>query len=116
MATTTTYLLISGIDDMDAVMDHSVLSEYNLDHQETFEASDRQVSAVRLARKQPLEDGVDLAAPARSLSADVSNATVVLCEVEERFDQVERLRTLVFIGGKKAGDLEHGYIFNIGNG
>lgn len=115
MAATTTYVLVSGLDDVETVVDHPIVSEYDLDHQETFEADDRQVPAVRFALEQPLEEGLDLTEPVRSLSEDVPNASVILCEVEERFDQVERLRTRVFIGGKKAGKLEHGYIFNIGN-
>jgi hypothetical protein len=114
MATIITYLLVSGADDVEAVSDHPTIAESELDHRETRESGTEQVSSVSFAADQPLEEQDDLVGPARELSAEFPEATVVLCEVEERFDQVERLQTMVFMEGKNGGKVEHGYIFNVG--
>lgn len=114
MATTITYLLVSGANDVEAVSDHPTISESEMDHRETRESGAERVSTVSFAAEQPLEEGDDLVDPARELSSAFPEATVVLCEVEERFDQVERLQTMVFMEGKNGGKVEHGYIFNVG--
>lgn len=115
MATTTTYLLLSGIPELDAVRDHPLLDEYDLEHQRTFDADEKQHAAIRFAFEHPLEEEVDLQTPARQLSGAFPDATVVVCEVEERFDHVEYVQTVVYLDGKRAGQIEHGYVFNVGS-
>jgi hypothetical protein len=41
---------------------------------------------------------------------------VTFCEVEERFNNVEHVRTVVYIAGREAGEIEHGFAFNVGAG
>lgn len=114
MATKITYLIVSGSDDISAVQDHPFVAESGLERQDTRESGPQQAAAVTFAVEQTLEEGDKLIEPARKMSTDFPEATVVLCEVEERFDQVERLQTIVFMDGKNAGDIEHGYIYNVG--
>jgi hypothetical protein len=114
MATTITYVLVSGIEDESAIRNHSLITASGLEHRETRDSGAEQVPAVTFAAEQALEEGQDLSGPARELSNDLPGSTVVLCEVEERFDHVERLQTIVFMEGKNAGKIEHGYIFNVG--
>ncbi len=116
MATLTTYLLISGASDLEAVQEHDLISECNFECRERSEAGDEQLPAVQFALEEPLDEADDLEESARQLSTDVPDASVVLCEVEERFDQVERLQMVVFRDGKRGSDLEHGYILNVGSG
>lgn len=116
MATITTYLLVSGPEAPEAVSDHEVFAEYAFDHRGTQAAGEQQLPAVTFALEQPLEEAADLDAAVRDLSADLPEATVVLCEVEERFDQVERLQVYVYRNGKRGGTLDHGYVFNVGPG
>ncbi|MFB6098032.1 MAG: hypothetical protein ABEK84_02760, partial [Salinibacter sp.] len=78
------------------------------------ESEDSDLPALRFAVASGLEDSESLEAPCRKLSADFPEATVTFCEVEERFDQVEHLRSVVFIGGQRAGEIEHGYVLNVG--
>ena len=114
MATITTYLLVSGLEQPEAVSNHEVFAEYGFEHRGTQSAGEQQVPAVTFALEQPLEEADELEAAARDLSADLSEATVVLCEVEERFDQVERLQVHVYRHGKCGGALDHGYVYNVG--
>jgi hypothetical protein len=116
MATITTYLLVSGPETPETVSDHEVFTEYAFDHRGTQEAGEHQLPAVTFALEQPLEEADDLDAAVRKLSLDLPAATVVLCEVEERFDQVERLQLCVYSNGKRGGTLDHGYVFNVGSG
>lgn len=115
MASTTTYVLLSGATDLDAVRSHSIVEEYELEQSRTFDATDNQHAAIRFVFEHPLEADVDLEPPVRQLSEAFPDATVVLCEVEERFDHVEYLRTIVYLDGKRAGQIEHGYVFNVGS-
>lgn len=115
MATITTYLLVSGADDQEAVQSHPVVDHWNLDVRNTREEHSDQVAGVKLVHESPLEDQDDLTTPAQTLSADFPSATVLLCEVEERFDHIERLQTKMYRKGKNAGNVEHGYIFNVGD-
>lgn len=114
MATITTYLLVSGLEDPRSVLDHDLFGDYAFEQRETQEAGEHQRSALTFALEQPLDEAEDLSGAIRDFSADVPSATVVLCEVEERFDQVERLQLHLFRNGKDGGDLEHGYVFNVG--
>lgn len=117
MASLTTYLLVSGVDEPSDVEAHSVTETHDLEVRATQPGdSDEEVPSVTLVHECALEDRVDLASAARTLSGDFPAATVVYCVVEERFDHVERLQTLVFRDGLSAGRIEHGYVFNIGDG
>lgn len=114
MATITTYLLVSGPEQPEAVSDHALFSEYGFDHRGTQAAGEQQLPAVTFALQQPLDEADDLDDAVRDLSSDLPAATVVLCEVEERFDQVERLQMHVYCNGKRGGTLDHGYVYNVG--
>lgn len=124
MATVVTYILVSDPRDPDAVRSHPVIDEQPIDEQpigekdETHESGERATgdtrAALRFSVARPLEDHERLDAPCRDLSSAFSEATVILCEVEERFDQIEHLRSVVFIGGQQAGHIEHGSIFSVG--
>ena len=114
MASITTYLLVSGPAKPEAVPDHDLFDDYEFDRREMQEAGEGQLPALTFSLQHPLEEPVDLAEPVRRFSRDVPDATVVLCTTEERFDQVEHLDVRVFRDGKRGGDFEHGYIFNVG--
>jgi len=113
MATITTYLLVTGAEP-EAVRSHELIEAYDFKERDAYEPSDQQLPAIKFALEQPLEETDDLEEKARELSADVSPAGVVMCEVEERFDQVERLQVVVFQEGKRGGGLEHGHFYNLG--
>lgn len=116
MATTTTYVLVSGVEEIDAVREHPVITESDLDHTLTREAEPSQHPSVQFEAEHALDEAIDFEEPARALSDAFPEATVVLCVVEERFDHVERLKTELFVNGKEGGKVEHGYIFNVGEG
>jgi len=114
MAATTIYLLVSGIEEPGTVQSHALFETHDFEVRERFETSGDQHAALTFAVEQPIEEAVDLEGDVRQFSADVPEATVVMCEVEERFDQVERLQVNVFSNGKQGGNIEHGYVFNVG--
>lgn len=114
MATVVTYLLVSDPDDPDAVRSHPILEEHGFEPQPMEESDQESRPALKFAVAGALEDRPDLQAPCRTLSEAFPDATITYCEVEERFDQVEHLRSIVFIDGKQAGEIEHGYVFNVG--
>jgi hypothetical protein len=116
MATVTTYLLVSGPESVDVVEDHPVIDENGFQHRETTEEGADEVPRVRFEREDPLEDRPDLSGAARAVSSRFPEATVALCEAEVRFEHVERFRTELFRDGKRAGKIEHGYVFNVGGG
>jgi len=113
MAGLTTYVLVSGVDDPEDVNTHPILAEHEL---EVHDSADSEVETARITfvESTALEDAEDLSDVARDLSAAFPTAVVQLCVVEERFDQVERLRTVLYRDGTHAGEIEHGYVFNIG--
>ena len=115
MATVVTYLLVSNPEDPDAVRSHPIIDEHGFEPRpiEQEDGTDA-LPALRFAVASALEDRPALEAPCRELSAAFPDATVTYCEVEERFDHIDHLRSVVFIDGKRAGDIEHGYIFNVG--
>lgn len=115
MATVVTYLLVSNPENPDAVESHPIIGEHGFERRPMGEDdADDALPARKFAVAHPLEDRADLEAPCRQLSASFPEATVTYCEVEERFDHVEHLRSIVFIDGQRAGDIEHGYVFNVG--
>jgi hypothetical protein len=115
MATVVTYLLVSAPNDPDAVCDHSLLEEHGFER-EPMEGreDDESLPALKFSVAHALEEKPSLKEPCRTLSAAFPDATITFCEVEERFDQVEHLQSVVFIGGEHAGEIEHGYMLNIG--
>ena len=116
MASITSYLLVSGPAEPEAVLEHDLFDDFGFEHRETQEAGEDQLPALTFSLQHPLEESIDLEKPVRRFSQDVPGATVLLCVVEERFDQVEHLDISVFREGKRGGDVEHGYIFNVGPG
>lgn len=116
MASVTTYLLVSGPEQPAVVPEHVLFSTYAFEQRGRQGGGEQQLSSFTFALEQPLDDAEDLKEVVCSFSADVPMATVVLCEVEERFDQVERLQLQIFRNGKQGGDIEHGYVFNVGPG
>lgn len=114
MATVVTYLLVSDPKDPDAVRSHPVLEEHGFEPRRMERDESEALPALKFAVTSALEESPSLEAPCRQLSAAFPEATVTFCEVEERFDQVEHLRSVVFIGGRQAGEIEHGYVLNVG--
>lgn len=114
MATIVTYLLVSNPADPEAVRSHPFVQEHGFEPEPIEEDEDEALPALRFAVASVLEESTSLKGPCRELSAAFPEATVTFCEVVERFDQVEHLRSVVFIGGRQAGEIEHGYVFNIG--
>lgn len=115
MATVVTYLLVSAPNDPEAVRSHPLLEEHGFERQPMEDRDEKEtLPALRFAVASALEESASLEAPCRELSAAFPEATVTFCEVEERFDQVEHLRSVVFIEGQRVGEIEHGYVFNMG--
>lgn len=114
MATVVTYLLVSAPKDPDAVGSHPILEEHGFEPRRMERDESEAPPALKFVVTSALEDSPSLEAPCRQLSAAFPEATVTFCEVEERFDQVEHLRSVVFIGGQQAGEIEHGYVLNVG--
>lgn len=114
MATVVTYLLVSNPKDPDAVRAHPILQEHGFEPRPMEDEDEGELPALKFAVASALEDSASLEAPCRELSAAFPDATITFCEVEERFEQVERLRSIVFIDGQQAGEIEHGHLFNIG--
>ena len=114
MATLVRYLLVSNPSDPDAVRTHPILEEHGFEPEPMEDQPEDALSALRFSVVSALEDSESLEEPCREVSAAFPEATVTYCEIEERFDQVEHLRSIVFIDGNKAGKIEHGYILNVG--
>ncbi|PSQ65629.1 MAG: hypothetical protein BRD32_04065 [Bacteroidetes bacterium QH_2_64_74] len=114
MATVVTYLLVSNPKDPDAVRTHPILEEHEFEPQPTDDGGNGEPTSLKFAVASALEDSTSLEAPCKELSADFPDATITFCEVEERFEQVEHFRSVVIIDGQEAGEIEHGYVFNIG--
>lgn len=114
MATLVTYLLVSNPEDADAVHAHPILEENGFEARPVDRDEEGSLPALKFAVTSTLEDRPSLEGPCRRLSAEFPETTVTFCEVEERFDQIEHLRSVVFIGGQQAGEIEHGYVLNVG--
>jgi hypothetical protein len=144
MATVVTYVLVSDPQDPHAVRSHPAIDAHGLEpqpideqpideqsigeqsigeqsigekegeHESRQRAAGDVRAALRFSVARPLEDHERLDAPCRDLSSAFPEATVILYEVEERFDQIEHLRSVVFVGGRRAGHIEHGSIFSVG--
>lgn len=116
MATITTYLLVSGPEHPETVPEHSFFEALDFELRETVTSETEHTESLTFVREKPLEEAEDLSGAVRQFSGDIPMATVVLCVVEERFDQMERLQMQVFRDGKSGGEVEHGYVFNVGRG
>lgn len=114
MATITTYLLVSNPQDPETLCSHPILDEHELELQTRSEREET-LPAIRFVAKGALEERPSLEKPCRELSAAFPEATITFCEVEERFGQVEHFQSIVFIDGKQAGEIEHGYVLNVGS-
>jgi hypothetical protein len=115
VANVVTYLLVSDPEDPEAVRSHPLVDEHGFQlHAPENQPENTERPSVRFAAASALEDGKSLEEPCRKLSAAFPNAVVTFCEVEERFDQIEHLRSVVFMNGRHAGEIEHGYVFNMG--
>jgi len=115
MASLTTYLLVSGIENPQEVKMHPIVADRKFDLHDATEA-EADGETVVFVTSAALEEAEDLSGPARALSSAFPSAIVQLCEAEERFDQLERVRTVLYQDGAWAGEIEHGYVFNIGTG
>lgn len=118
MAAVTTHLILSGPElDGETVARHFLFEDVEFGEVEDHESSPEQQPHLHLRHESPLEEeGVDFPRLAREASEVFPGATVLVLEVEERFGQVERVQTRLFIGGKDAGEVEQGYVFNVGGG
>lgn len=114
MATVVTYLLVSDPEDPATVRSHPVIQEHDFELRSVEEGDSDALRSMEFAAVRTLEASSNLEGPSRTLSSDVPEATITCCRIEERFDQVEHVRSVVFIGGQKAGEIEHGYVLNIG--
>lgn len=115
MASRVTYLLVSDPDDPEAVRNHPAIDEAGFEYRASFDEGEGTRPALQFVVGHPIDDLDEVMDSCRALSAAFPAASVVVCEVEERFDQVERLKTKVFRDGDAAGEIEHGYVYNIGS-
>jgi len=117
MATRTTYLIISGPDiTPKSVRRHALPKEVQFESVDVTEGGSERQPTVKWTHRTPIEEEEDLHGIARQVSASFPTASVFVVTVEERFDQVERLQTHLYMNGKDAGEVEHGYVFNVGSG
>lgn len=114
MASVVTYLLVSNPKDPDAVREHPIVQEHGFELQTASNETEGELPALKFGVASALDDSSSLEAPCRELSAAFPEATITFCEIEERFDQIEHVRSVVFIDGQQAGEIEHGYVFNVG--
>jgi hypothetical protein len=114
MASQITYVVVSSPNDLSLVREHAVIEEYDFHTHAHQKKETDQCASVTFVHETTLEDGTDMTKPAKELSTAFPDATVVLHVIEERFDHIERLQMKMYSEGKYAGEVEHGYIFNIG--
>jgi hypothetical protein len=116
MANVVTYAIVSGPDDLAAVREHDLIEENGFEVHREEEGDGETDPSVTFTVGSALEEHEALEGPCRHLSEAFPEAVVVYTEVEERFDNVERLKVRVFRDGRRAGHLEHGSVFNVGAG
>jgi hypothetical protein len=119
MATVATHLLVSQPDDPAAVRAHAALKTHGFEPQESEpqesdEPSSSPSHALQFSVTHALDEHERLDAPARHLSAAFPSAIVTLYEVEERFEQIDRVWSAVFVDGGQVGELTHGSGFHAG--
>ena len=114
MASVVTYVLVSNPADPDAVAEHDVIENHEFDLQQREVDEEGSVTSLRFATTTALQENPALERPVRELSQAFPEAVVTFCEVEERFNNVEHLRTVVYLDGQSTGHIEHGYTFNVG--
>lgn len=115
MASLTTYLLVSNPDDLDAAQNHSIIEKEGFELQRRWDGDGDEAPALKFVMTTPLEERPDLERPCRKLSSAFPHATIIYCEIEERFNQIDHLQTVIFIDGCRAGEFEQGYILNVGS-
>lgn len=114
MASVVSYVLASRLHEPSAVKEHSVVADYDLELQTETDDDAENVCSVTFSVTSSLEEMESLDECCRELSSEFPDAVITLCEVEERFDQVEHLRCVVFMDGREGGEIEHGYVLNVG--
>lgn len=114
MATVATHLLVSQSDNPEAVRAHAAIEAHGFAVQVPDESSSSTSQALQFSVTQALDEHERLDAPARELSAAFPSAIVTVYELEERFDQIERVWSAVFVGGEQVGELTHGSVFHSG--
>lgn len=114
MANLISYVLVSNPDDPDAIEEHPGIVDQGFDLQNRQEEEDGTVRSLRFAVGSALQEDPDLEPAIRELSRDFPEAVITFCEVEERFDNVEHFRTVVYTAGSSSGTIEHGFRYNVG--
>ena len=114
MAQVTTYLLVSGLKEDERPERLPILKESEFEVEKRFKEKSDSCGAIRLLRQSPIEEHEPKQKIATELSKALPESTVTLCVTEERFGQIERLRTTVFKDGCHAGEIEHGSLYNVG--
>ncbi len=114
MANLITYVLVSDPTDPNAIEKHPAIVDHGFDLQAREEDGEGAVSSLRFAVGSALQENPDLESAIRELSREFPEAVVTFCEVEERFDNVEHFRTVVYTAGQSTGTIEHGFRYNVG--
>jgi hypothetical protein len=115
MATVATHLLVSQSDDPEAVRAHPAIEAQGFEPQVSDEpSSSSPPGSLQFSVTHALDEHERLDEPARRLSAAFPSAIVTLYEVEERFEQIERVWSAVFVDGEQVGELTHGSVFHAG--
>jgi hypothetical protein len=109
------YVLVSGADDPEGVLDHDAVADMGLEPDDRRDADDQHTASLRFSAEQGLdEDGPDYPACCRRLSADLPDAVVTYCKLEERFQNIENALVQTYINGREGASVEHGYVLNVG--
>lgn len=114
MATVVSYVLISGPRNPDDLAEHPVFDDDGFALKEHAGDASDELSSLTFALTTSLEEKPSLDDECQTLSSEFPEAVVTLCQVEERFDQIEHLRSVVYMQGQQAGEIEHGYVLNVG--
>jgi hypothetical protein len=114
MATAITYLLVSGAQKSQDVEANPKIKESDFELEKSFEEQGEIGSALRFSVRRPLEEKESGTELASMMSEAFPEATVTLCTIEQRFNQIEHLQTIVFQKGRRAGEIEHGYLYTVG--
>lgn len=114
MSEITTYLLVSSPESTDDVTSHPAIEKYGLRLNEEKSRAEDTSPVLHFSVSHPIEEHKRLIGPARQLSDAFPQSTVTLCMIEERFSQIERVHSVVFMEGQQVGEVEHGYVYNVG--
>lgn len=115
MAKVTTYLLVSNLKEGKTPEDHQVIGERGFEVEKIFDQKDSVTRAVQFSVEYPIEENESMKETATEISEAFPESTVTLCEVEQRLGQIEHVHTTVFQNGSYAGEIEHGFLYNVGD-